>query len=130
MDAHNTQVDAPINRNLDRNLENGTVRQVPLANGAANGTPNGRLTEEKQLGNSQKTDVARRGGGGGGGFMSRPWLLGQVEGEHADLVLLAHSLATGLVDAASFSNWGVFVGMQTGRSNLYLFTSISGALSL
>jgi len=129
MDAHNTQVDAPINRNLDRNLENGTVRQVPLSDGAANRTPNGRPTEEKQLGDRQKTDVARRGGGGDG-FMSRPWLLGQVEGEHADLVLLAHSLATGLVDAASFSNWGVFVGMQTGRSNLYLFTSISGALSL
>lgn len=40
---------------------------------------------------------------------------GPVEKERGDLALLACCLATGLVDAAAFSNWGVFVGMQTGE---------------
>ena len=52
------------------------------------------------------------------GFFSRAYLLGPVKRDHGDLALLACCLATGLVDAASFSNWGVFVGMQTGKSCL------------
>lgn len=54
------------------------------------------------------------------GFFSRRNLLGPVRKDHGDLALLAHSLATGMVDAASFSNWGVFCGMQTGRSSFHV----------
>jgi hypothetical protein len=49
------------------------------------------------------------------GFFSRRRLLGPVDKEYGDAVLLVHSFVTGLVDAASFANWGVFVGMQTGE---------------
>lgn len=49
------------------------------------------------------------------GYFSRRRLLGPVDKEYGDAVLLVHSFVTGLVDAASFANWGVFVGMQTGR---------------
>lgn len=49
------------------------------------------------------------------GYFSRRRLLGPVDKEYGDAALLVHSFVTGLVDAASFANWGVFVGMQTGR---------------
>ena len=61
--------------------------------------------------------------GSRGGFLSKSWVSGPVSTENADLILLAHSLATGLVDSASFSNWGVFCGMQTGRSLLSFLAS-------
>ena len=48
------------------------------------------------------------------GLFSRARIFGPVKQERGDLALLACCLVTGLVDAASFSNWGVFVGMQTG----------------
>lgn len=48
------------------------------------------------------------------GLLSRRRMLGPVDKEYGDVALLVHSFVTGLVDAASFSNWGVFVGMQTG----------------
>ena len=49
------------------------------------------------------------------GLFSRKRLLGPVDKDRGDLALLAHSLVTGMVDAATFANWSVFVGMQTGR---------------
>lgn len=49
------------------------------------------------------------------GFFSRRRILGPVEKDYGDYGLLACSLVTGMVDGASFLNWGVFVGMQTGR---------------
>lgn len=49
------------------------------------------------------------------GFFSRRTLLGPVEKDYGDYGLLACSLVTGMVDGASFLNWGVFVGMQTGE---------------
>lgn len=36
--------------------------------------------------------------------------------DYGDYGLLACSFVTGMVDGASFLNWGVFVGMQTGES--------------
>lgn len=53
------------------------------------------------------------------GFFSRRRILGPVNKEYGDAALLVHSFVTGLVDAASFANWGVFVGMQTGRCYLF-----------
>jgi hypothetical protein len=47
-------------------------------------------------------------------FFSRAHILGPVKKDHGDLPLLAMSFVTGLVDAASFRNWGMFIGMQTG----------------
>nr|POE85129.1 hypothetical protein CFP56_68698 [Quercus suber] len=47
---------------------------------------------------------------------SRAYMTGAVEKDHADLALLACSLVTGMVDAASFRNYGMFVGMQTGNT--------------
>lgn len=49
------------------------------------------------------------------GFFSSRRLLGPVEKDYGDYGLLACSLVTGMVDGASFLNWGVFVGMQTGK---------------
>jgi len=49
------------------------------------------------------------------GLFSRKRLLGPVDKERGDAALLAHSFVTGMVDAATFGNWSVFVGMQTGR---------------
>ena len=49
------------------------------------------------------------------GLFSSRRILGPVDKEYGDVALLVHSFVTGLVDAASFSNWGVFVGMQTGK---------------
>lgn len=42
-------------------------------------------------------------------------MLGPVVKEYGDYGLLATSFVTGMVDGASFLNWGVFVGMQTGK---------------
>nr|OQO25763.1 hypothetical protein B0A51_05973 [Rachicladosporium sp. CCFEE 5018] len=50
------------------------------------------------------------------GFFSRRRILGPVEKPGGDYALLACCLVTGLVDAASFGNWGIFVGMQTGNT--------------
>lgn len=50
-----------------------------------------------------------------GGFFSRRRMLGPVVKEYGDYGLLATSFVTGMVDGASFLNWGVFVGMQTGK---------------
>ncbi|USW53493.1 hypothetical protein Slin15195_G068120 [Septoria linicola] len=50
------------------------------------------------------------------GLFSRARIFGPIEKERGDLALLACCLVTGLVDAAAFSNWGVFVGMQTGNT--------------
>ncbi|TIA63435.1 hypothetical protein D6C77_02119 [Aureobasidium pullulans] len=50
------------------------------------------------------------------GFFSTRRILGPVDKEYGDVALLVHSFVTGLVDAASFANWGVFVGMQTGNT--------------
>ncbi|KAK6430821.1 hypothetical protein LTR95_013019, partial [Oleoguttula sp. CCFEE 5521] len=58
------------------------------------------------------------------GFFSRRRIFGPVEKPGGDYVLLACCLVTGLVDAASFGNWGIFVGMQTGkiiRSPLWVY---------
>ena len=49
------------------------------------------------------------------GFFSRRRILGPVVKEYGDYGLLATSFVTGMVDGASFLNWGVFVGMQTGK---------------
>ncbi|KAF2147892.1 hypothetical protein K461DRAFT_233884 [Myriangium duriaei CBS 260.36] len=51
-------------------------------------------------------------------ILSRNFLLGPVDTKHADLILLSHSLASGMVDAACFSNWSVFAAMQTGNTVL------------
>ncbi|GAM90599.1 hypothetical protein ANO11243_086440 [Dothideomycetidae sp. 11243] len=52
------------------------------------------------------------------GVLSRAFFLGAVDTKHADLVLLSHSFASGMVDAACFSNWSVFAAMQTGNTVL------------
>ncbi|KAK5109285.1 hypothetical protein LTR62_007159 [Meristemomyces frigidus] len=49
-------------------------------------------------------------------FFSRRNFLGPVTKEYGDLPLLACCLVTGMVDAASFRNWGMFIGMQTGNT--------------
>ena len=49
------------------------------------------------------------------GFFSRANVFGPVDKGYGDLPLLAMSLVTGMVDGASFRNWGMFVGMQTGK---------------
>jgi hypothetical protein len=49
------------------------------------------------------------------GVFSRKWALGPVVKDYGDYGLLACSFVTGMVDGASFLNWGVFVGMQTGE---------------
>ncbi|TKA67560.1 hypothetical protein B0A55_09176 [Friedmanniomyces simplex] len=49
-------------------------------------------------------------------FWSRRSLFGPVTKDHGDWPLLACCLVTGMVDAASFKNWGMFVGMQTGNT--------------
>lgn len=54
------------------------------------------------------------------GLFSSKRLLGPVEKERGDAALLVHSFVTGLVDAGSFANWGVFVGMQTGELSAFL----------
>lgn len=42
-------------------------------------------------------------------------MLGPVTKEYGDWPLLAMSLVTGIVDGACFTNYGMFVGMQTGK---------------
>ncbi|KAK3617459.1 hypothetical protein LTR56_025286 [Elasticomyces elasticus] len=49
-------------------------------------------------------------------FFSRRSILGPVTKDYGDWPLLVCCLVTGLVDAASFKNWGMFVGMQTGNT--------------
>jgi uncharacterized membrane protein YoaK (UPF0700 family) len=49
------------------------------------------------------------------GLFSRRRIVGPVVKEYGDYGLLATSFVTGMVDGASFLNWGVFVGMQTGK---------------
>ncbi|CAK4032092.1 hypothetical protein DOTSEDRAFT_123052 [Lecanosticta acicola] len=71
------------------------------------------------------------GGGGGGGskaagiIFSKARIFEAVEKDRGDLALLACCFVTGLVDAAVFSNWGLFVGMQTGNT-VILGLSASG----
>jgi hypothetical protein len=55
------------------------------------------------------------------GLFSRKWALGPVVKDYGDYGLLACSFVTGMVDGASFLNWGVFVGMQTGEFFLFCF---------
>ncbi|EMC97912.1 hypothetical protein BAUCODRAFT_407423 [Baudoinia panamericana UAMH 10762] len=49
-------------------------------------------------------------------FFSRRNILGPVVKDHGDVPLLVCCFVTGLVDAASFRNFGMFVGMQTGNT--------------
>lgn len=49
------------------------------------------------------------------GLFSRARMLGPVTKEYGDWPLLAMSLVTGIVDGACFTNYGMFVGMQTGK---------------
>lgn len=44
-------------------------------------------------------------------FWSSRRVFGAVEKDHGDLPLLACCLVTGMVDAATFSNYAVFVGV-------------------
>lgn len=46
------------------------------------------------------------------GFLSRKRILGPLEKDHGDLALLACCFVTGMVDAAAFSNYSVFVGVR------------------
>ena len=46
--------------------------------------------------------------------------------DYGDYGLLACSFVTGMVDGASFLNWGVFVGMQTGEYFVLLISFGSG----
>jgi hypothetical protein len=55
------------------------------------------------------------------GIFSRRWALEPVVKDYGDYGLLACSFVTGMVDGASFLNWGVFVGMQTGEFFLCYF---------
>jgi uncharacterized membrane protein YoaK (UPF0700 family) len=45
--------------------------------------------------------------------------------DYGDYGLLACSFVTGMVDGASFLNWGVFVGMQTGKSCFFIYLYLS-----
>jgi hypothetical protein len=56
------------------------------------------------------------------GLFSKRWALGPVVKDYGDYGLLACSFVTGMVDGASFLNWGVFVGMQTGEFSCYSFS--------
>ena len=42
------------------------------------------------------------------GFFLRHHIVEPIKKDHADLALLACCLVTGMVDAATFSNWGMF----------------------
>lgn len=55
-------------------------------------------------------------------------MLGPVVKEYGDYGLLATSFVTGMVDGASFLNWGVFVGMQTGKSSQTINRAIQRGL--
>jgi len=50
------------------------------------------------------------------GRFSHPVLSGTITAKHADIALLFCSFVTGLLDCATFNNWGAFVGMQTGQA--------------
>jgi hypothetical protein len=62
------------------------------------------------------------------GLFSRRWALGPVVKDYGDYGLLACSFVTGMVDGASFLNWGVFVGMQTGEFSCYSFFLFFGMI--
>lgn len=72
---------------------------------------NGNDIENAQDGNSKPLAKTKNDS-----FFSRGFIFGPIDKKHCDLILLAHSVATGMVDAACFSNWGVFAGMQTGQN--------------
>ncbi|TKX22082.1 hypothetical protein C1H76_5715 [Elsinoe australis] len=74
---------------------------------------NGNDIENAQDGNSKPLAKTKNDS-----FFSRGFIFGPIDKKHCDLILLAHSVATGMVDAACFSNWGVFAGMQTGNTVL------------
>ncbi|KAH7132623.1 hypothetical protein B0J11DRAFT_522148 [Dendryphion nanum] len=44
---------------------------------------------------------------------------------HGDIPLLISSFTTGLLDATSFNNWGVFIGMQTGNTIILALSTAS-----
>lgn len=48
------------------------------------------------------------------GYLSRRTLWGPIDPRRGDLALFACCYVTGLLDAAAFNNWGLFIGMQTG----------------
>ncbi|RMY89749.1 hypothetical protein D0861_04058 [Hortaea werneckii] len=50
------------------------------------------------------------------GLLSRARIIGPVTKEYGDWPLLAMSLVTGMVDGACFTNYGMFIGMQTGNT--------------
>jgi len=64
------------------------------------------------------------------GVFSRAWMLGPVKRDHGDVPLLVCSFVSGLVDGASFRNWGMFVSMQTGEflaaNSTFLFYPCAG----
>jgi thiamine transporter ThiT len=51
---------------------------------------------------------------------SREHLWHTVDLKHGDIPLLVMCYTTGLLDASSYNEWGVFVGMQTGTLISYL----------
>jgi len=57
-------------------------------------------------------------------IFSKKWMLGPVVKDYGDYGLLACSFVTGMVDGASFLNWGVFVGMQTGEFCCFYFSGV------
>jgi hypothetical protein len=58
------------------------------------------------------------------GLFSRRRIVGPVVKDFGDYGLLATSFVTGMVDGASFLNWGVFVGMQTGKLHWQTLSSV------
>lgn len=60
-------------------------------------------------------------------FFSRENFLGPVKKDHGDLPLLAMSFVTGMVDAACFRNYDMFVGMQTGTYRPSFLTTSRGS---
>nr|POF14027.1 hypothetical protein CFP56_03051 [Quercus suber] len=78
---------------------------------------NARLTQDSKAteeGRLEKQDAGRSTTNRS--IFSRTYMTGPVEKDHTDLALLACSLVTGMVDASSFRNYGMFVGMQTGNT--------------
>ncbi|KAK6438064.1 hypothetical protein LTR95_005738 [Oleoguttula sp. CCFEE 5521] len=75
---------------------------------AANGPPSSDHVDQEKLAVTESAQEV--------GFFSRRRIFGPVEKPGGDYALLACCLVTGLVDAASFGNWGIFVGMQTGNT--------------
>lgn len=59
------------------------------------------------------------------GLFSRRRWLNPVLTTHCDLILVAHSFCTGLIDATIFANYSVFVGMQTGNTIILALSTAS-----